>query len=115
MEQEQEAGRSAAPKPRQPQRRYSRAFKDEACNLVSRQGYTQQRAAEQLGVPLLTLKGWLKERGLVTRAVTHQVPDSDDPDVLKAQLRELQQRVRRLEQEKEILKKATAFFAGERT
>jgi transposase-like protein len=41
------------------------------------------------------------------------IPDSDDPKILKAQVRELQRRITRLEAEKEILKKATAFFARE--
>ena len=95
------------------QRRYSREFKDGACKLVSEQGYTHEKAAEELGVPVLTLKWWLKRRGLVERAVEHAPPESDDPNVLKVQVRELQARVRRLEAEKEILKKATAFFARE--
>jgi transposase len=38
---------------------------------------------------------------------------SEDPAALKTQVRELEARVKRLEMEKEILKKATAFFAKE--
>ena len=96
------------------QRRYPAEFKDEACRLVTEQGYTQQRAAEQLGVNPLTLKDWLERRGLTGPVVDATIPaDSDDPNVLKAQVRELQRRVARLEAEKAILKKATAFFARE--
>ena len=96
------------------QKRYPKEFKDEACKLVTEQGYTQRQAAEQLGVNPLTLKDWLEKRGLTGPVIDATVPaDSDDPNVLKAQVRELQRRVRRLEAEKEILKKATAFFARE--
>jgi transposase-like protein len=42
-----------------------------------------------------------------------QAPLPEDPAALKAQVRELEARVKRLEMEKEILKKATAFFAKE--
>ena len=93
-------------------RRYPKEFKDEACRLVTEQGYTQRQAAQQLGVNPLTLKDWLEQRSPVP-PVDATIPDSDDPDVLKAQVRELQRRVRRLEAEKDILKKATAFFARE--
>ena len=94
-------------------KRYPKEFKDEACRLVTEQGYTQRQAAEQLGVNVLTLKGWLEQRSATPPRVDATIPDSDDPNVLKAQVRELQRRVRRLEAEKEILKKATAFFARE--
>jgi transposase-like protein len=39
---------------------------------------------------------------------------SEDPVVLKAQIKELQRQLRRAEMEKDILKKATAYFARER-
>ena len=41
-----------------------------------------------------------------------EVPQSDDPKVLKAQIRELEAKLRRAEMEREILKKATAYFAS---
>jgi transposase len=94
-------------------KRYPKEFKDEACRLVSEQGYTHRQAAEQLGINQLTLKGWLEQRGLTRPLTDATVPDSEDPQILKAQVRELQRRVTRLEAEKEILKKATAFFARE--
>jgi transposase len=94
-------------------KRYPKEFKDEACRLVTEQGYTQRQAAEQLGLNKLTLKGWLEQRSATPPLSDATIPDSDDPNVLRAQVRELQRRVRRLEAEKEILKKATAFFARE--
>jgi transposase len=95
------------------QKRYPAEFKDEACRLVTEQGYTQQRAARQLGINPLTLKDWLEQRGLTGPVTDATIPDSDDPNVLKAQVRELQRRIVRLEAEKAILKRATAFFARE--
>lgn len=94
-------------------KRYPQEFQDQACQLARREGYTQRRAAEELGIPAPTLRQWMHRRGLVERPVDHEIPSSDDPQVLKAQLRQLQQRVSRLEAEKEILKKATAFFASQ--
>jgi len=94
-------------------KRYSKEFQDDACRLARREGYTRQRAADELGIPAPTLTQWMRRRGMVDRPVDHEIPASDDPQVLKAQLRQLQQRVSRLEAEKEILKKATAFFAGQ--
>jgi transposase-like protein len=38
---------------------------------------------------------------------------SDDPAVLKIRVKQLEEEVRRLRTEKDILKKATAFFARE--
>ena len=40
-------------------------------------------------------------------------PLSDDPAVLQTQVKELRRQVKRLEMEKDILKKATAYFASQ--
>jgi transposase len=97
------------------QKRYSKQFQDEACKLVTEQGYTQQRAADELGITTVSLQAWLKKRGLC-RPPEIVEPDflaSDDPKLLKARIRELQKRLERSELEKEILKKATAYFASQ--
>ena len=51
-----------------------------------------------------------EEDGMDARA-DRQVPSSEDPRVLSIQVRELQKQVKRLEMEKEILKKATTLQA----
>lgn len=94
---------------------YSVEFQDQACRLVTEQGYTQQKAADELGVTRITMQNWLKKRGLL-KPVELVEPDyaaSDDPRLLKSRIRELERRLRRSETEKEILKKATAFFASQ--
>ncbi len=88
---------------------HSPQFKDEACKLVSEQGYSVNKAAKELGIASMTLQYWLEKRGHKTRSP----PESDDPQVLKTKIRELERSLRRSEMEKEILKKATAFFAGQ--
>jgi transposase len=93
---------------------YSREFQDEACKLVTDQGYTQTKAAQERGLPVHVLHHWMKRRGLVKPIVEEAAfPDTDDPALLKARIRELQKQLRRAETEKEILKKATAYFASQ--
>ena len=90
---------------------YSQEFKDEACKLVSDQRYSPARAAKEPGVSPMTLEYWLQKRGH-RKPVRHVPPESDDPMVLKARIRELERTLARAEMEKEILKKATAYFAS---
>lgn len=90
-------------------RRYARELKDQACALVTTEGYDPATAASQLGIPEMTLRGWLAKRNWKG---VRSMPDSDDPKVLKARIRELEARLRRAEMEREILKKATAYFAS---
>ena len=93
---------------------YSLQFKDEACKLAASPDYSPTRAARQLGVDPSTLRSWMKQRQLLpeSESVT-ELPQSDDIQVLRLQLKEARQQIRQLETEKEILKKATAFFARE--
>lgn len=87
--------------------RYSRQFKEEAIKLVTEQGYKPAEAARKLGVPDSTYVKWVEACGWVKP----RAKLSEDPKVLQVQLREAQARLKELEVENEILKKATAYFA----
>jgi transposase len=88
--------------------RYNREFIAEAVKLVIEQQYKPAVAARKLGIPDSTYNKWLENAGYKGG----QEPLSDDVDRLKLQVRDLQAQVKRLETEKEILKKATAYFAN---
>jgi len=94
---------------------YSNSFKDEACKLVSEQRQPIASAAQGLGVSEQTLRYWLIRRGWTPEqpSVPGQLAESDDPRWLKTRIRDLEQKLRKAEMEREILKKATAFFASQ--
>lgn len=97
---------------------YSKQFKEQAMRLVTERSYTPTGAARELGIPINTLNLWLKKAGWrkPDRASNEpKLPEtlSDDPAVLKVKLRQLEEENRRLRMEKEILKKATAYFANQ--
>ena len=98
-------------------RRYTTQFKEEAMKLVTEKGYTPTSAARELGMPDNTLYQWLWKAGWRRPAKTTLPlpgpPLSQDPAALQIRVRELEELVRRLKMEKEILKKATAFFASQ--
>ena len=93
-------------------RRYARELKEQACALVISEGYTPANAGKQLGIPEMTLRLWLAKRNWKGVRNMPDIPESDDPKVLKVRIRELEARLRRAEMEREILKKATAYFAS---
>jgi transposase len=98
---------------------YSKQFKEQAMRLVTERGMAPTTAARELGMPRNTLDQWLKRAGW--RPPAKDVGDGrlaeaslpDDPAVLKSRLRQLEEENRRLRMEKDILKKATAFFASQ--
>jgi transposase len=91
-------------------RTYTQEFKEQAAGLVIREGRSVKDVAGSLGVDGSSLRHWIR----MARAGGMQA----DPAVLAAQeparrIRELEAQVRRLEMEREILKKAAAYFAKE--
>ena len=91
-------------------KKYSKEFKLDAVSLVTDQGYNRSEAARSLGINATMLGRWVKEHesddGQAFRGNGKLTPEQDEVRKLKAQ-------VKKLEMEKEILKKATVFFAAE--
>ena len=86
-------------------RSFTREFKESAAKLVSEQGYTVAEAAKSLGVDAGSIRGWLK------KFPGNGVISGSSENSLKAEVRRLRDENKRLRMEREILKKATAFFA----
>ena len=91
-------------------KKYSKEFKLDAVSLVLEQQYTRSEAARSLGINPNMLGRWIQqfesEEGQSFRGNGKLSPEQE-------QIRELKNQVKRLELEKEILKKATVFFAAE--
>ena len=89
-------------------RSYSREFKISAVKLVREQGYTAVQAAKSLGVDAASIRGWVEK---FSEEVGRQAPSGEA--ALRAEIQELRKQNQRLQMEREILKKAAAFFAKE--
>jgi transposase len=89
---------------------YTKEFKREAVNLVTEQGYKLAEAARNLGVHHSLLRRWKtqieKEGKDAFPGKGHMTPELEE-------IRRLRREVQQLRMEREILKKATAFFAKE--
>jgi transposase len=86
---------------------YSGEFKESAVKLVIQQGRSVADVARSLGVEPSTLRLWVKQA-----RSSGQVSAAEQKDLFK-RIRELEARVQQLQVEREILKKAAAFFARE--
>jgi len=90
-------------------RNYTREFKVSAVQLVTQQGYTPAAAARSLGVDSNSIRDWIEK--FSGEAVVE--PGGDG--AVQAELRRLRKENARLTMERDILKKAAAFFAKEST
>ena len=93
-------------------RQYTAEFKRDAVALVMEYGYAITVAAKNLGITPKLLSRWKGEhqqhRDAAFPGQGHQMPEH-------AELRQLREENRRLRMERDILKKATAFFAAHST
>ena len=89
---------------------YTAEFRAEAVKLVLEQGLTQPEAAERLGIPKGSLSNWVvaaRRAGIPAAAGTPAVAE------LQAENARLRKELARAEMEREIVKKAAAYFARE--
>lgn len=89
--------------------RYEEAFKRDAVRLVTEEKYSFAAAAQAVGVTDQTLRAWHK------KFAPPPAPCGENAtaEELQAEVQRLQKALRRAEMERDILKKATAYFAQE--
>ena len=92
-----------------PRRKHTREFKVSAVQLVTQQGYTPAAAAKSLGIDPTSVRQWVQKLSAEPDAV------AGGDGAVQAELRQLRKENARLQMERDILKKAAAFFAKEST
>ena len=86
--------------------RYTEEFRIEAVKQVTERGYKVSEVAKRLGVTPKSLNDWLKnygDQGFQPQTINDQ----------QDELRKLKAELRRVTEERDILKEAAAYFASE--
>ncbi len=87
-------------------KRYTEEFKIEAVKQIIERGYSVQDVANRLGTTTHSLYAWRKKYG-------HGPQKAAEQDDHQAEIRRLRNELKRVTEERDILKKATAYFAKE--
>ena len=91
-------------------RSYSHEFKLEAVRMVTEQGLSVAEVARDLEIHANLLRSWKRR---LAKEGNQAFPGNGKPPADQDELRQLREEVRKLRMERDILKKATAFFAKE--
>lgn len=86
--------------------RFTEEFKIQAVKQVTDQGYSVASVAERLGVTSSSLYNWIKAYGPNSEEHKQSQEQSD-------RIKQLEKELKRVTMERDILKEATVFFAGE--
>lgn len=86
---------------------YTQEFRESAVRLANQPDASIDATARDLGIATETLRRWM-------RSLSPSAHTGDSEPDLRRRVRELEAQVRTLRMERDILKKATAFFAKER-
>lgn len=87
-------------------KRYTDEFKIEAIKQITERGYSVADVAERLGTTTHSLYAWLKRYG---EASPQQIKKADE----QAEIAQLKAELRRVTEERDILKKAAKYFANQ--
>jgi transposase len=85
-------------------KRFTEEFKIEAVKQISERGHSVADVSARLGVSIHSLYAWIKRYSLSPQARSEQSSQQEEMRRLKAELR-------RVSEERDILKKAAAYFA----
>ena len=90
--------------------KFTKAFREDAIKLVMEQGYSCSEAGRRLGIHSSNISRWVRE---FRRDQEELAEGGITRGELEEEVRRLRKENKRLEMEREILKKAAAFFAKE--
>ena len=87
-------------------RQFTEEFKEEAVRQIKERGYKVSEVSKRIGVSTYSLYKWVKQaRGNQGRHGT------DKTEELRQENQQLKNELKRVEEERDILKKAAAYFA----
>ena len=86
------------------QKRCPEEFKIEAVRQVTQRGHSVAEVASRLGISRYSLHKWIREQEMPVAQRQEQVSQAE-------QLRRLRAELKRVTEERDILKKAAAYFA----
>ncbi len=87
-------------------KRYPEEFKIEAVKQVTDRGYSVADVAKRLGITTHSLYAWIKKFG--TDSAEYQAKSDE-----QAEIRRLKKELKRVTEERDILKKAAVYFASQ--
>lgn len=87
-------------------KRYTEEFKIEAVKQVTDRGFSIREVADRLGITTNSLSAWVKRYGKGPERAA-QIDDQ------QTEINRLRKELKRVTEERDILKKATAYFAKE--
>lgn len=91
-------------------RKFTREFKVEAARLITERGVTVAQVSRDLGVHGTVLRRWVRD---LSDAPTQAFPGNGRQGQEQAEITRLKREVAKLKAERDILKKAAAYFAKE--
>ena len=88
---------------------YTRELREEAVKLVTEGGFTVREVGERLSIPYQTIKYWLKmdRKGKLSEVGKQQKPMTE----IEMELLRVKRELAEVKMERDILKKAAAYFA----
>jgi transposase len=89
---------------REPRRQYTEEFKREAVELIKRSGKSKAQISRELGVSGQNISRWWQKYGQDEEEAEEQI-------VSQEALRAIQSELRRVKEERDILKKALNIFS----
>jgi transposase len=96
-------------------RKFTHEFRKEAVDQVIAQGRSVTEVADALGVPAGTLSVWVSKfrngQWTLDSGLSNGTNRTNQPTMDQRKISELQAQLRRVTQERDILKKAAAYFA----
>lgn len=87
-------------------KRYTEEFKIQAVKHITENGHSVSEVGRRLGVTTKSLYSWLERYGDKREAYQQE-------SASQAEIKRLQKELKRVTQERDILKEAAAYFAGE--
>ena len=99
--------------PKKKKQSHTEAFRREAVRLADQPGRTATEVAKELGIHPGQIYNWRTQFNNISKGQFSVADGTDYSKEEKAEIRRLKKRIATLEQERDFLKKATAYFAND--